>query len=239
MPRHKRQKRLSPEEVENIRQLSLSGKTAQAIHRKTGVSQSKVYQIQREDIPRLRIQNTSVATWIDGQRVGRYATVEVAAISKAVANDCTAWVEDLTTGAFFPLHWAGDLYGPEESSPQRKTVDPRKPARLDIAFALPRPCETSFQSTPAATMTSGQVSVISGSGIVSSMDEVPWGKGCWLAQQMALYRPDTKIPAYRRPGEYRIKVTVDCPGGAGDSISLVLKSPVSWDKLEITPLGPL
>ncbi|MBI4298633.1 MAG: hypothetical protein HY666_02620 [Chloroflexi bacterium] len=99
-------------------------------------------------------------------------------------------------------------------------------------------------------MVSGQVTAvltpaggdISGSGNVvvgerGSIPGLPWsGEGCWLAQPVALYDPDPRLDAYRLPGEYRIKVTVECASGEGDSQEFILVSPDSWEGLQLRRL---
>ena len=151
------------------------------------------------------------------------------------ATESAAWAEIKSLGLSVPLHWAGSIYTPEESSAPRIIIGPQYPARLDVALALPPPERRGVILGLAA---SGQISsaVRSECGYVEPDDfsGPTWhGEGCWLAQPVALYNPDQRLAAYLPPGRYRLKVTVACAGGKGDEGYYTLVSPESWEGLEL------
>jgi len=143
-----------------------------------------------------------------------------------------------------PPHWAGAPYGPQEHEASLTRITPGMPARLDVAFALPPPGQE--RAGIERAITSGQISMS-----VTSFDrekaESSWGipsrqrqepqrpkrPGCWLAQPVALYNPDRRLPAYLSPGGYRVRVEVGCSGGEGDGAEFVLSSPQSWEGLAL------
>lgn len=229
--------KVRPRELEEVKALLKSGKSIAAIKDATGISKSKVYQIRRDYTPQLHMRCPSVEVWTDRRRIGRYATVGVAATSKVEAAACQAWVEVLPSGRRLPLHWAGPEYTPEESSAPRITISLEKPARLDVAFALPPPGEGVPRAVSQGAIVSGQVTAMKFGDGVQYVPTEPWkGEGCWLATPGALYNPDPRHEAYCKPGEYRIKVTVDSPDGKGDSREFTLLSPASWGGLELNPV---
>lgn len=232
--KHKPRTRVRADELRRMKDLLGEGKSVSAINRLTGISRSKIYQIRRELVPRLRILTHSVKLYSDKESVGRYATVEVAATTKVAAEECWAWVEVVAPpGPSLPLHWAGLPNTPEESSAGRITISPVKPARLDVAFVPLRPDCRTITLFPNAAI-SGQVVMIKDSRDVSHASETTWaGEGCWLAQPAALYNPDPRQEAYLGPAEYTIRVSVGCRGGEGDSKEFVLVSPASWEGLQL------
>lgn len=237
MQRHRRGHRIRSREFEEVRDLLRQGKTVAAIARQTGISRSKVYEIRRDYVPRLQIQSESVQVWTDRRHIARYATVEVVADSKVEAMDCWARVEDLLSGPSLPLHWAGVEYSPHESSAQRIIISPGEPARLDIAFALPPPRAEVNPLVSKGAIMSGQVTVMSPGGDARYVSEPRGnGEGCWLAQSAALYNPDPRLKAHRQPGDHRIRVTVGCRDGTGDSQQFILDSPMSWEGLQLRPM---
>ena len=198
MQKHKRGKRVTTQQLGEVRDL-LKYKIAAAVARDTGISSSKVYQIKRDYTPRLRIRAESVMIWTDGMHNARYATVEVAAVSKVEAVDCWAWAVVLSPlGPSFPLHWAGTAYSPDEASAPRITINPKKPARLDVAVAVPPPGRKPGVSPPEYVHTSGQITAI-GYDLDRRVQIVPnsssYGRGCWLGDPVALYKPDPRLKA--------------------------------------------
>ena len=179
--------------------------------------------------PCLRILSSSVGVWTDGVSMARYATLEVAAISKVEARDCWAWVDVLPRGSSLPLHWSGTSYTAEEASAPRVIINPAKPARLDVAVALPTPGKAVAHYPDA--IVSGNIASLFSS---SRYEETAWnGEGCWLAQPLALYNPDPNLEAFLPPGEYTIKIRVGCESGKGDNRDFILRSPISWEELAL------
>lgn len=233
MERHKPRKKLTQAQEQWVLEM-LSGKSPRAVARETGVSLRKVYDIRRNLMPRLRLQSVSVALFTDRERIARYATVGVAAVSKVEALDCRAWVEVLAPRRSLPLHWAGTQLSPDEATAPRLTINPQKPARLDVAFALPTPGLAARHLPYQNSVMSGQVPVVRFPSEVGRIGAASWdGKGCWLAQPAALYNPDPRLDAYLLPGEYRIKIAVECRGGEGDEGEFILVSPQSWEGLQL------
>ena len=236
MRKHKNRTRVTAQHIEQVRDL-LRFKGVPAVVQETGVSSSKVYQIRRDSTPRLRIRSESVTIWTDGRHIARYATVEVAAVSKVEAVDCWAWADVLSPlGPSFPLHWAGTAYSPDEASAPRTTINPREPARLDVAVALPPPGRKRKLSSPEYVNASGQITAM-GFDLGRRLPIVPnsswYGEGCWLGHPVALYNPDPRLKAYLSPGEYRIKITVGCSDGEGEDQEFILVSPFSWEGLQL------
>ena len=119
--------------------------------------------------------------------------------------ECWARVEVLPSGPSLSLHWAGRLYSPEESSAQRIPIFPKEPVRLDIAFALPPPAAVLSPSVSKGAAMSGQVTVMRFGGDVRHVSKRRWsGEGCWLAQPVALYNPDSRLESYMKPGVHTI-----------------------------------
>lgn len=183
--------------------------------------------------PCLRILPPSVGVWTDGVSMARYATLEVAAISKVEARDCWAWVDVLSRGSSLPLHWSGTSYTAEEASAPRVIINPAKPARLDVAVALPTPGKAVAHYPDA--IVSGEIASLFSS---SRYGETAWnGEGCWLAQPLALYNPAPNLEAFLPPGEYTIKIRVGCEVGEGDNRDFILRSPISWEELALMLLA--
>ena len=191
--------------------------------------EAKLIDTSESNVPRLRVLSPSVDVWTDGVDIARYATIEVAAVSKAEAKDCWAWVEVIPGGSALPLHWTGTTYTAEEASAPRVIINAAKPARLDVAVALPFPGKTVGQF-PHAKVT-GEVAAYFPS---SRHRGQAWdGTGCWLAQPLALYNPAPNLESYLPPGSYRINVRVGCDTGEGDSREFILQSPISWEELRL------
>lgn len=235
MGKRKPRTKLHTRELEEVRALLKEGKAVKAIALATGISTSKVYQIRRDYVPRLRILSPSVEVRTDRHHIARYATVVVSAVSKVEAAGCEAWVQAAPSGFSAPLHWAGLLYTPEESTTPPMTIRPERAARLDVAFALPPPEKEVLESASAGALISGQVAAIRFGEKERYMPGGLWnGEGCWLAVPVALYNPDLRQEAYIKPGVYRIAINVYCPGGEGDSQEFVLLSPDSWEGLQLS-----
>lgn len=178
---------------------------------------------------KLRLGSPSVNVFTDRSRVARYAFVEVASTTEVEAKGCWALAQVLPAGPTFPLHWAGMPYTTEESTSARIIIRQERAARLDVALALPPPGRAI--DVPPNALLSGRISVI-----VSGPNELcPWhGEGCWLAQPLALDSPDPRLEAYLKPGKHKIKISVGCENGEGDSREFMLNSPTSWERLTFT-----
>jgi hypothetical protein len=164
----------------------------------------------------------------DGIREARYATIEVANDSEVEATGCWAWADIQTKGLKVPLHWAGTEITPMETDAPRISINKRKPARLDIAFAIAALGKTRPVNHP--TTVSGDVVIYPREPQKTAWD----GKGCWLAQPAVLYNPDPGWEAYLPPGDHRVKVTVGCLKGQGDiTADYIIISPSSWEGLDI------
>jgi hypothetical protein len=170
----------------------------------------------------------SVGLFTDGIAHANYATIEVVNGSEAEANECWAWADLVKPRVSLPLHYAGTDGGAAEGGAPRIRVNRKKPARLDLAFALPPP------DRPPSGIVS-EVTVISGVPMFIYRQEAPmWkGRGCWLAQPLAMENPDLRLEAYLPPGEYRVTVTVGCENGTEESREYMLVSPESWQDLGI------
>ncbi len=223
-------------ELEKAKDLLREGKSVNATSEATGISRSKIYEIRRDHVPRLQLGSVSVDVWTDQYRIARYATVEVAVVSKVDAVDCEAWCALPLRGLSFPLHWAGTQYTPEEFGAPCIVIRPDKPARLDVAFALPAPGLPNAPSVTERTLTSGQVVGMWSGGEAKYVPDLAWtGQGCWIGEPRSLYNPDPRAAAYCTPGRYRIRITVRCAGGEGDSAEYDIESPMSWQNLRLTP----
>jgi hypothetical protein len=174
----------------------------------------------------LHIGAPSADVYSDGIYVAKYASIEVAA-ANLEARDCWAWADVIPSGPSFPLHWAGTPHTSEETTAARIMIRHERPARLDVAVALPPPDRASADLYPDA-LRCGEVAIFLPGGH-------PWnGEGCWLAQPLALDNPDPSLEAYLAPGDYRIRIRVGCDNGEGDSKEFVLHSTSSWDTLSLT-----
>ncbi len=180
--------------------------------------------------PRLSMAQPRVEVHSDGIAVARYAVTDVANSSVVEATDCSAWVEVLDRGLVLPLHFAGTQETASEADAPKIAISRLKPARLEIAFTLPPPGQSPTGPLPDVK-TSGDVPMyLPGPWIP------PWnGEGCWLAQPLALHSPSPSLESFLPPGEYRIHVTVTCPGGVTAAGAFTLVSPTSWDGLQIGP----
>jgi hypothetical protein len=168
-----------------------------------------------------------VDVFTDGIARARYATLEVAADSTAEAIDCWAWVDVIPSGPSFPLHWAGTPFTAEESTAAHIAISPARPARLDVAAALPPPGRAPGPLPDAIPI--GEVAMfLQGSG------EPLWnGQGCWLAQPVALYNPRPRLASYLAPGKYKVRVRVGCGSTEMDISDYVIVSPTSWEGLKL------
>lgn len=193
------------------------------------VEETRLVDTSESNAPRLRILPPSVDIWTDNVSIARYATIEVAAISEAEARDCWAWVKVMPQGPSLPLHWAGTPCTAEEASSPRVIINPSKPARLDVAVALP-PSGKALSNFEHAKVC-GEVPMYIP---ISRYGEQTWnGEGCWLAQPLALYNPAPELESFLLPGEYRIEVRVGCEVGEGDSREFILRSPISWEEFAL------
>ena len=182
------------------------------------------------DSPKLKvltIQAPRVDVFTDGISFAMYATLKAAADSGVEARDCWAWVDVLSSGQSFPLHWAGTPFTAEESTAAHISISPAGPARLDVVAALPPPGRTPVPFPDAIPI--GEVAMfLRGSG------EPAWnGEGCWLAQPVALYNPRPRLPSYLAPGKHRIRVRVGCGSAEMDRCDYVVASPTSWEGLKL------
>ena len=177
--RHRQHAKVRPREVDAVRAILGEGRSVKEAVRQTGISETKVYQIKRDYVPRLRIEGLSLQARTDRNHIARYATVEVAVVSKVEAERCWAKLDNLTSGASFPLHWGGTQVTTEESTAQRIPIVPGHPARLDIAMAIPTPGSRVSNSDSGSALMSGQVTVMV---IGNSPEYAPrWtGEGCWV-----------------------------------------------------------
>ncbi len=180
-------------------------------------------------VQRLRILSPSVDVWTDSVDIANYATIEVAAVSKAEVRDCWAWVEVIPRGSALPLHWAGTPHTAEEAGAPRVIINAAKPMRLDVAVALPFPGKTVGQF-PDAKFTSEVAAYFPSSGRWGQTWD---GTGCWLAQPLALDSPSPTLESYLPPGSYRIKVRIGCDVGEQDNREFILLSPNSWEELKL------
>ena len=229
---------VTAEEARKVIERSRLGQGVRRIQRDTGISSGAIYKILKDLVPRLQIRGQTVTTRTDRRHVARYATLDVAAISKVEAAESWAWAEIESRGLLVPLHWGGEPYTPEESTAPRIPIQPQYPApRLDVAFALPPPERLGVITGLAS---SGQVSsiILNENGYSERdtlRDGTGDGKGCWLAQPVALYNPDQRSASYLPPGSYEVKVTVGCSSGEGDERYYTLVSPASWEDLDLKP----
>jgi hypothetical protein len=177
----------------------------------------------------LCLRSPGVRNYRNGSRVARYATVEVANDSDVEAK-CWAWADVLAKGLTVPLHFAGTKITAGETDAPPILIYKRKPARLDVAFAM---------AAPGKTQPVNQPTTVSGDVVIYPREpqETDWdGKGCWLAQPAALYNPDPGWESYLPPGDHRVKVIVGCLNGHGDiTANYVITSPSSWEGLDIKP----
>ncbi len=195
------------------------------------VEETRLVDTSASNAPQLRILSPSVDIWADNVSIARYATIEVATISGVEARGCWAWVKVMPQGPSFPLHWAGTPITAEEASSPRVIINPSKPARLDVAIALPPPSKALSNFEHAKVC--GEVPMYVPS---SRYGKQTWnGEGCWLAQPLALYNAAPELESFLPPGNYQIKVKVGCDTGEGDSIEFILQSPTSWEELRLLP----
>ena len=164
--------------------------------------------------------------------IARYGTVDIAAVSKVMAEDCRAMVQVLSgslQGRLVLLHWAGEPITPQRSTAQGINIMPDILARLDVAFTVPPPNtpkpEVSFQ-------TSGQITRVIGMGLP---DRQWQGEGCWLAQPEALYNPQISSEVYLSPGDYPIRILIRYSRRLEVSMEFILVSPNSWEGLQLAP----
>ena len=231
MAKHKKGARLTAAEIGEVRE-RLKWQEVPRISRETGISQSMIYSIKREYVPRLRIRSETVSNWTDGRNVFRCATQEVAADSKVKAFG-SAWGEIDSRDLVVPLHWAGTAITPEETNAPSVTFYPSKPAaRLDIAFTFPPRDLEGIVVSDTGMNFSGQILESSGFTI-HTPDPSSEVQGCWLAQPVALYNPHPGLAAYLPPGKYDLRVIVECDDGEGDERYYTLVSPDSWEGLEL------
>jgi hypothetical protein len=229
MPKHKRGARIGSSELQLVQGLLKDGKTVAAIARETGFSVSSVHKIYRELTPHLRLLCPSVGYFTDSAYMAICATVAIADVSKVEASGCQGWIKLFSTGKSFPLQWVGLRFTSEEFNAPQVTINPAMPAHLYIAVALQSPGQE-VVSRPDARIVGEVASYFAG----SRGGEALWdGKGCWLAQPLALDNPDPRLESYLPPGDYRIRVTVECEGGEGDSAEFILTSPISWEGLAL------
>jgi len=178
----------------------------------------------------LFFRSMSVRDFRKGNRVARYATVEVVNDSEVEATGCWGWADIATTGLKVPLHWAGTPITAAETDAPRISINQRKPARLDVAFTMAAPGKEQLSNRSVTT---------SGDIVTYPRDprKTVWNsKGCWLAQPAALYNPDTGGESYLPPGDHRVKVTVGCLNGQGDiTADYIITSPSSWEGLDFKP----
>ena len=175
----------------------------------------------------LRLRSPRVVNFTDGNRVGRYATVEVANDSEVEAMQCWSWVYVPQTGIRVPLHYAGTEITAGESDAPRISINQQKPARLDVAVSMAAPGK--IQSTDYPANVSGNVVIFS-----EKPQMPPWeGGGCWLAQPAALYNPDPRWESYLPPGYHTVTVTVGCLNGQGNTATYIITSPSTWQRLDI------
>ena len=59
--------------------------------------------------------------------------------------------------------------------------------------------------------------------------------GCWIGTPMALSNP-VQNQFYLPPGEYKIKIMVDCENGKGDNKYYKIISPTQWNELDLDEL---
>jgi hypothetical protein len=203
--------------------------------------QLKAVLVSREDIFRhyrpeivvkgvahLNIGSPRVDTITDGIAVARYAAVQVINESEIEAKDCWAWVEVLGRGISFPLHFRGTDVTAAETDAPRINISPEKPALLDVMVALPPPGRIPA-SRPKNSITSGDVAMY-----VTGYFAPPWnGQGCWLAQPLALYNPQPDLESFLLPGKYKLELKVGCANGPTIVAKYVIRSPMSWEDLDI------
>ena len=180
-----------------------------------------------QESPRLGIGQPSIELFTDGLVTANYATIEVANESNVEARDCWAWADVDERDLTVPLHWAGTEITAAESHAPRIAINSAKPARLDIAVALPPPGQT----PSGLTKISGDVVMF----VQQPREPKLNTQGCWLAQPVALYKPNPGLESYLPPGEYHIAIRVGCEGGMGDTGNFIITSPHVWKDLAIRP----
>ena len=180
--------------------------------------------------PHLQLGSLSVNNFTDSSREARYATIEIANDSEVEATECWAWAEVQTKGLKVPLHWAGTPVTAAETDAPRISINKRKPARLDVAFAMAAPRKVQLSNRPVAT---------SGDIVTYPRDprKIVWnGEGCWLAQPAALYNPGPGWESYLPPGDHRVSVTIGGVKSKGDiTANYIITSPFSWEGLDFKP----
>ena len=201
-----------------IRDLTRAGRLDWLLHGETG---SKAAMSVRLGTPR-------VGCWTDGLSTAKFATIDVVNESESEATNCWAWAELPETGATVPLHYAGANVGASATDPPRIRISPKKPARLELAFAVP-----AYGKSPPASLPG--VEVTDTVPMHLGLPQAPWwnGEGCWLAHPTALENPDPRLESYLPSGEHKVRVSVGCDNCEGDAQEYVLTSPVSWLGLEI------
>jgi len=178
--------------------------------------------------PHLYLRSLSVSDFTDGVSSARYATIEVANDSEVEATECWAWADVQTKGLTVPLHWAGTPITAAETDPPRISINKRKPARLDVAFAMATPNKEQLSNRPVTT--SGDIVIYPR----EPRKKVWNGEGCWLAQPAALYNPDPGWESYLLPGDHLVRITVGCLNGQEDITgNYVIISTSSWEGLDI------
>jgi len=178
-------------------------------------------------IPNLKLGVPKTGIIDDGSRVAHYAIVDVLNDSSVEVLNCSAWVYIFERNLHLPLHFAGTPITASEAEAPRVIINPLKPARLDIAFA-PLSAKDKLKHSNI-TLTSGDVVRF------PPVEQLKKGdmQGCWIAQPLALYNPQPGLEAFLKPGDYRLRVQVNCANGEGAKAEYTLMSPKWGDALKI------
>jgi hypothetical protein len=137
--------------------LNISGELARKVRKLTRKGDLDWIQAEAQttadeiNTPHLYLRSPNVSDFTDGVSSARYATIEVANDSEIEATGCWAWADVQTKGPNVPLHWAGTQITAGESEGPRISINKRKPARLDVAFALAAPSKEQLSNRPVTT----------------------------------------------------------------------------------------
>ena len=180
----------------------------------------------------LVVDDPQAGWWTHNGGEAFYTTINVRSVSP-LERDCWASLQITDPpGNRFILHWAGVPYDISETEPVYVDITSDVPARLDVAFVLLPGAQGRYSQSSA------QAQELYGGIDLQGLER--WhGKGCWIAQQLALSSPNPDHGSYLKPGAYHIRLRIYCRTDLlafeGD---YALTSPEQPKKLQLRRLFP-